>query len=395
MDIVYANEPFPKSVRKSIFLAGPTPRGKRVESWRPWVINYLEMKGFDGHVFTPEPRDGNWRSDYQGQVEWEEEGLNRADLVLFWVPREMNDMPALTTNVEWGVWHDSGKVLYGRPETAERCRYLDYTASRSSLTVFSTRTELCDAALTRLGDGALREDGDATLPLHVWRHPAFQSWLGAQKSAGNHLVRARVQFTFPKTESPFLFGIHAEVWIAAEGRAKVNEMVIGRSDVSHVVLFRRSKSGDPWDTSVVIVREFRTPARTPDGMIHETPGGSSKTEKPPEETALEEITEETGLRIRPERLRRVGARQVAGTLSYHVANVFAVELTWEELYSVRARAGEVMGVEADSERIWASVKTVSEIVTERQLDWSNIGMILSAVCLASGNSLGASPLSGT
>ena len=42
------------SLKKSIFLAGPTPRSKEVKSWRPEAIRLLKEKGFDGVVFVPE-----------------------------------------------------------------------------------------------------------------------------------------------------------------------------------------------------------------------------------------------------------------------------------------------------------------------------------------------------
>ena len=32
----------------------------------------------------------------------------------------------LTTNVEFGYWLKSGKCIYGRPDTAQRTRYLDW-----------------------------------------------------------------------------------------------------------------------------------------------------------------------------------------------------------------------------------------------------------------------------
>lgn len=41
-------------------------------------------------------------------------------------------MPGFTTNVEFGYWVKSksklkpGKVLYGRPDTAEKIKYLDW-----------------------------------------------------------------------------------------------------------------------------------------------------------------------------------------------------------------------------------------------------------------------------
>ena len=35
-------------------------------------------------------------------------------------------MPAFTTNVEFGYWIHTGKVIYGRPDDARKIRYLDW-----------------------------------------------------------------------------------------------------------------------------------------------------------------------------------------------------------------------------------------------------------------------------
>ena len=35
-------------------------------------------------------------------------------------------MPAFTTNVEFGYWIHTGKVLYGRPDDAKKIKYLDW-----------------------------------------------------------------------------------------------------------------------------------------------------------------------------------------------------------------------------------------------------------------------------
>lgn len=36
------------------------------------------------------------------------------------------DLPAFTTNVEFGYWLHSGKVIYGRPDNASKIKYLDW-----------------------------------------------------------------------------------------------------------------------------------------------------------------------------------------------------------------------------------------------------------------------------
>ena len=35
-------------------------------------------------------------------------------------------MPAFTTNVEFGYWLHTGKVIYGRPDEAVKIKYLDW-----------------------------------------------------------------------------------------------------------------------------------------------------------------------------------------------------------------------------------------------------------------------------
>ena len=52
--------------------------------------------------------------------------LLNASIIVFWVPRVLPDMPVFTTNVEFGYWLHTGKVLYGRPEGAKKTKYLDW-----------------------------------------------------------------------------------------------------------------------------------------------------------------------------------------------------------------------------------------------------------------------------
>ena len=111
---------------KSIFLAGPTPRGENAETWRTSACEYLKEKGFDGVVYVPEYSTWKPKEDYVDQAEWEREALLNASVISFWVPRELPDMPAFTTNVEFGYWLHSGKVIYGRPDNARKIKYLDW-----------------------------------------------------------------------------------------------------------------------------------------------------------------------------------------------------------------------------------------------------------------------------
>lgn len=112
--------------KKSIFLAGPTPRGEGVLSWRSEAVELLEKMGFDGVVYVPEYSTWKPKADYVDQAMWERIALTEATIILFWIPRSLPDMPAFTTNVEFGYWLHSNKVIYGRPDEAPKTKYLDW-----------------------------------------------------------------------------------------------------------------------------------------------------------------------------------------------------------------------------------------------------------------------------
>ena len=107
---------------RSIFLAGPTPRLDYVESWRPAAIVELGSLGFEGDVLAPEPFVG----DFHRQVNWEFEALENCGCICFWIPRDLEFLPAFTTNVEFGRYVASGRTVYGRPEEAPMTGYLDW-----------------------------------------------------------------------------------------------------------------------------------------------------------------------------------------------------------------------------------------------------------------------------
>jgi len=145
MRIVYAND----VLETSIFLAGPTPRSTSVESWRPQAIQLLKQAGFPGTVYTPETSNNNWTHEYYNQIEWEWSALQMSTVVLFWVPRELTDMPAFTTNVEFGYLASSGKVLLGSPEGAPKMKYLQALAARHNIPIYSDLELIVTEAVTR------------------------------------------------------------------------------------------------------------------------------------------------------------------------------------------------------------------------------------------------------
>lgn len=127
---VYNTEDIPQGM-PAIFLAGPTPREKHVASWRPAAIALFEAAGFKGAVVIPEDRGFANRTDfdYAGQIDWERACLARADVVLFWVPRDLADMPGFTTNIEFGFVSERGQpYVLGYPQDAPKMRYLAHVA---------------------------------------------------------------------------------------------------------------------------------------------------------------------------------------------------------------------------------------------------------------------------
>lgn len=125
MKTIHSDQPLVVS-GPSLFLAGPTPRSHRVKSWRPEAVHILNELEFPGTVLIPERQDWNSGFDYLDQVEWEFAGLEQANALLFWVPRDLDDLPGFTTNVEFGRYVGSGRMIYGRPEGRPHNRYLDW-----------------------------------------------------------------------------------------------------------------------------------------------------------------------------------------------------------------------------------------------------------------------------
>lgn len=130
---------------RSIFLAGPTPRSPDVKSWRPEAIECFEELGYFGNIIVPEPQNGVWKHR-DAQIDWEQYYLNRCDVVMFWVPRNMLTMPALTTNIEFGMYLDSGKLVFGAPPEAEHVWYMQYCCKQRKISTGDSLHKTCELA---------------------------------------------------------------------------------------------------------------------------------------------------------------------------------------------------------------------------------------------------------
>lgn len=103
-----------------IFLAGPTVRGNQqhLVSWRHRAIEIFQELKFQGSLIVPEFISKSESDKGKKEIPlWEYNGLKKADIILFWIPRT-KELIGLTTNWELGYWfaRDPNKLVLGFPE---------------------------------------------------------------------------------------------------------------------------------------------------------------------------------------------------------------------------------------------------------------------------------------
>ena len=155
MKIIYAQEKIVSNKvvsnkGKTIFLAGPTPRDIDTVSWRGDAVRIFAEMGFDGTLLIPEPRNGTFDNfEYGAQIDWEQEGLEQADTIMFWIPRDMITMPALTTNIEFGFHLAStpSKIIMGYPQDAPRMNYIRYKCHQHGIITHEYLSDTIQATL--------------------------------------------------------------------------------------------------------------------------------------------------------------------------------------------------------------------------------------------------------
>lgn len=159
MNLIYNLQTNVDPTKNTIFLAGGTSRTDASNSWRKDAIKYLEEYGFDGNVVIPEPENGFLDKDTFSKAEqviWERELLAQANIILFWIPRDLQNLPCFTTNIEFGEWIRSGKVVYGRPPEAEKMDYLDYVYNESGKAIHQNLSSVIRETIGILGRGSKR-----------------------------------------------------------------------------------------------------------------------------------------------------------------------------------------------------------------------------------------------
>lgn len=384
MNIVFADHPVPKNITKSLFLAGPSPREIGVLDWRHEAIDYLKSINFQGTIFVPIPEKRffgstdlpNW--NYHTQVEWECLCRDISDTIVFWVPRSIEGkMPGFVTNIEFGEDLGTGKVVYGRPPEAEKCKYLDKRMMDKGYPVFETLSATLDHVAKMLGDGSFRKDGEVHVPLFIWKSDQFQSWYANLLAAGNTLESARVhnQITVGNNYL-FAYVLSVKIWVASERRLKSNEFVFSRKDSVNVCLYYK----DVDDTKIVLVKEFRSTVNNMEGFVYELPGGSSFNPSASVVSTLkDELHEEVGFTLDDDtRLVHVDTRQVAATFATHQVHLYKLELNKSEYEAIVAKKDQKFGNIEDGEVITLEVVNLKEIFN-KLVDFSVIGMIFSSI----------------
>lgn len=376
---IHAGQQPPGSWDASMFVGGSAQgAGSAGACWEAEFIAVLrDQWKTDGLlvVFVTDESDCEGGDVDTGVISWYDHALNVADVAVFWWPDDGGARFMATT---LAMQVDSQQVVHGAPLRAMHARQLLEYSIGHAMSTGTTLADMANAALDLIGSGARRRGGEREVPLHVWRTDSFRRWHSAQNSAGNTLLGARQVWTFSAgSDGRFLlyWALHVRVHVRAEQRIKCNEVVISRPDISVLALYQDGVTID--DTVVVLVREFRSPASTPDGFVHELPGGSGAAEIDALSQAVRETEEETGLAIDVRRIRAYGSRQLAATMSAHHAHLFAVEISSDEIAQLRAARSAPRG--SGTEQTWPEIATFGDIRRKRLVDWATLGMIAEVV----------------
>lgn len=382
MKIIYAQESIPNEINKSLFLAGPSLRPGQVGiSWRLKALEILNLIGYDGIVFVPEAREGNFEDfNYESQILWETRALRASDNILFHINRNTKtELLGLTTNDEWGYWKDSGKCILSTELTADSVRYQEWWAKDLKVPIYH---ELFSAIkhVYETQEDYKRIDGERFIPQEIWKTEQFQSWYKQLKLNRNWISDAKVLnvYRIPSNNKIFAFSLWVNIYIRDENRYKNNEFIFSRPDISSCVLYLPNQ--DIMKTELVLVSEFRSPVNNIKGKVYELPGGSSVKEGvDPKTIMVDELEEETGFTPQIEKLIFESARQICSTMLTHKSFLYSYTLSELEMNKIKSCVGQTFGNIEDTERTELHVITLEDAINMQYLDWSNLGQIMSVI----------------
>ncbi|MFK3980056.1 hypothetical protein ACI2K4_06695 [Micromonospora sp. NPDC050397] len=375
--VVQPGVELPRWWHASVFLAGPTTGSTVLLPWQEEAVDTLRrLWTGPGRLVVFVPRLGDGAEPVDGD-DWSGARVDQSDIVLFWLAEDDHPVSRSVTHVLLGSCESTGRVVLGLPAHDPQGGYLRHRAERRRIPVATSIAATVGHALSLIGSGARRDDTHREIPLTLWRTDSFRHWLDTKEHSGHRLQHARVTWNLlPRPHGDvFLWAVRPHILINSEDRVKKNEIVIGRTDVASVVAYRPGAT--LLETEIALVREFRSPAATSDGYVHELPGGSQLDDAPPVQVAATEFEEETGLPLDPARLRPHGVRQPVGALCAHRQHLFSAELDEEEISRLRSTAG-TFGLADEGERTTVEVRTYREILSDRLVDWTTLGLLSAA-----------------
>jgi nucleoside 2-deoxyribosyltransferase/8-oxo-dGTP pyrophosphatase MutT (NUDIX family) len=378
MKPVYVAQPFPYTFEKSLYLASPAWCGSEAPSWRTRALERLAASGYDGVVYIPESPDGRWRRESNQQMEWELNAMRRSDVILFWMPAAKHSMPGDVAPVEIGFELFHGKVILGLSKDAKEAHYLEKLAKECHIVSHPTLEDTVDTALRKLGTGAKRSGAECLVPLELWCAPHFQQWYTAQLSAGHLLEDVKnIEWVFrvgPDRAFPLLIAMHVAIKVCGENRIKSNEVVIIRPSIVTVCAYCPGDSKE--QDRFILVKEYRTSVMNEAGFVFELPGGSSFQPGVDQiDIAIDELEQETGVRLARERFRILEKRQIAATMVANEALLLTVQLDPSEMDEIAAQQGEMHGKSAETEQTYLHVCTRQQIMQGKLVDYATLGQI--------------------
>lgn len=126
MEVIYVGQKPTSGDSESIFLAG-------LHGGMPWqfeALSILKRAGFQGRVFIPLTESGSWLSYDYLQNEWELEYLELATAIAFWFREDQaGSVWFARSEVQYGLYLPSGKIVLGHPRGVYHVKYLDLLAS--------------------------------------------------------------------------------------------------------------------------------------------------------------------------------------------------------------------------------------------------------------------------
>jgi len=143
--------PIPKDERPQVFLAGSIEMD-RAAPWQSAVARTLD----DLPIVLLNPRreawDETWIQDiehpeFRGQVEWELQGLEQADLIMLYLDP---DTKAPISLLELGLFAQSGKLLVACPDGYWRKGNVQVVCARYGVPLFESLDALMAAVRVRL-----------------------------------------------------------------------------------------------------------------------------------------------------------------------------------------------------------------------------------------------------